>query len=633
MHPLGGAEVTVQMASTPQFLSPAKSEFALREEFGDLVEMRMESAQETAARRVVDPVHGDHAQPVALVAWARDKPAGESDQLDVLWSMFEERGAGAFLAGTSVEPEPMVVVQIVPGDDDGPEDPAVVRGEESAQDVPAMLAAFGATVWDRLPADEIEVGAQASQPVGTWQTLPETRFRSLLPADSGPLTGARFPRSPGDATSPAQVEGGDVPAGPSVMPVTVGAFGRAAAVLEHELKLPVATAFAAVEFLRSPATAEIGTLHGDLQGKPQQSAMTPDRRQEHQVGHLQIVLAPAQGDLQANAVPTESLARAEPWPGGRPEDGSFERASVSVQPLGPNVPWGSHDPAAVLPRDTPRLERRAAVEPISPPAFEDTPVGNRADHARKNEATNRAEGSTAGVAAVSVQIHSLCSGVSAPLDVLSHQAQADEIPSSAVRTSPHFAPLVATGTDHGPSSDAKPGRARHEAAANPFQGFVLGADPAPVEAGGARPEPPPPAVTPGGLSSRPDVGQAVSQQVAVALSLVGEGQIELALDPEELGPVRLSLSAVDTGVTVYLNADRGETLDLLRRNADALIRELQSAGYSQVSLSFGSEGPPNGRHPTRADVSRDRSVDAIQDQVSPAPRGPGLRSGTLDMRL
>ncbi|MEL6169663.1 MAG: flagellar hook-length control protein FliK [Pseudomonadota bacterium] len=66
-----------------------------------------------------------------------------------------------------------------------------------------------------------------------------------------------------------------------------------------------------------------------------------------------------------------------------------------------------------------------------------------------------------------------------------------------------------------------------------------------------------------------------------------DGTVTVALSPEELGHVRLSMAAADMGLHITVAADRSETLDLIRRTADVLAAELESIGFASVSFSFG----------------------------------------------
>ncbi|MEQ8900936.1 MAG: flagellar hook-length control protein FliK [Roseovarius sp.] len=108
-----------------------------------------------------------------------------------------------------------------------------------------------------------------------------------------------------------------------------------------------------------------------------------------------------------------------------------------------------------------------------------------------------------------------------------------------------------------------------------------------------------------GASALPPPPQHVIMQVAAAIGRGASGAsrvIELTLNPEELGSVRLSLSQSDAGLSVSVLAERPETLDLLRRNIDLLARELLDIGYQSAEFSFGQEQPGAHQH-SRAPVS------------------------------
>lgn len=86
----------------------------------------------------------------------------------------------------------------------------------------------------------------------------------------------------------------------------------------------------------------------------------------------------------------------------------------------------------------------------------------------------------------------------------------------------------------------------------------------------------------------------------------GQHRFEIRLDPPELGRISVQLDVDATGkVTSHLLVDRPETLDLLRRDAPALERALQSAGLkTDGGLEFslrdqapnrGHEAPPDDR--------------------------------------
>jgi flagellar hook-length control protein FliK len=135
--------------------------------------------------------------------------------------------------------------------------------------------------------------------------------------------------------------------------------------------------------------------------------------------------------------------------------------------------------------------------------------------------------------------------------------------------------------------------------------------------------------------------RAVLGQITVALAAGDTSRVEIRLDPAELGRVHIALSRTERGLHASVTAERPETMDLLRRNADVLTRELAAAGYDTVSLDMaqGGQDPEAGARSGggRAEiyaapgVAPDTSSAAA---VSPSP-APASRSGIgpLDIRL
>ena len=84
----------------------------------------------------------------------------------------------------------------------------------------------------------------------------------------------------------------------------------------------------------------------------------------------------------------------------------------------------------------------------------------------------------------------------------------------------------------------------------------------------------------------------------------GEMTADVALNPRELGRVRMSISAAEAGITVTVLAERPETLDLMRRNIDELAREFQNIGYESINFAFAEgdtrqhQGSPDSEAPT-----------------------------------
>jgi hypothetical protein len=123
----------------------------------------------------------------------------------------------------------------------------------------------------------------------------------------------------------------------------------------------------------------------------------------------------------------------------------------------------------------------------------------------------------------------------------------------------------------------------------------------------------------------------VASQLAGAVADRPGRPTEIALNPEELGRVRLTISAVDTAITLNISAERQETTDLLRRHIDALAQEFKELGYDDISFSFGErEGSQE------ADVGHlMRASDLSGDDEDDVTRSPTMMASasSLDIKL
>ncbi len=135
--------------------------------------------------------------------------------------------------------------------------------------------------------------------------------------------------------------------------------------------------------------------------------------------------------------------------------------------------------------------------------------------------------------------------------------------------------------------------------------------------------------------ARPQVvdPQHVVRQLREKLADRREGVIEIALAPEELGRIRLVIAAGEKpAVTVF--ADRPEIGDLLRRNADALEKELHDAGIFGADISFaGGQDDRRPRDQSPAGTARFREEDAVfADRAKPATARP-MANRRIDIRI
>lgn len=107
--------------------------------------------------------------------------------------------------------------------------------------------------------------------------------------------------------------------------------------------------------------------------------------------------------------------------------------------------------------------------------------------------------------------------------------------------------------------------------------------------------------------------------------------VEIALNPEELGRVRMALSQSDAGVTVVITSERPETLELMRRHIEQLSQEFMKLGYEQASFEFNCEGSGgDDRSPKNGDPGTDTTGEASETQHIMPTR---LMQTGLDLRL
>ena len=148
-----------------------------------------------------------------------------------------------------------------------------------------------------------------------------------------------------------------------------------------------------------------------------------------------------------------------------------------------------------------------------------------------------------------------------------------------------------------------------------------------------------PHTTPLAVISHSTPAQAVFAKVSptvVEMTKTGKnGPLDIALAPEELGRLTISIKQDGTSVHVTLTADRPETLDLMRRHGNDLVVDLRQSGFNSASLSFGMGGQSqqHRRFENLPDF-RENSADAnhTSDHHTVTPRRIQNGSG-LDIRF
>ncbi|MGB3314973.1 MAG: flagellar hook-length control protein FliK [Albidovulum sp.] len=127
----------------------------------------------------------------------------------------------------------------------------------------------------------------------------------------------------------------------------------------------------------------------------------------------------------------------------------------------------------------------------------------------------------------------------------------------------------------------------------------------------------------------------LGQRLAETVARFPDRPVEVTLSPEELGRVRMSLSTHDGTLTMSVQADRPETLDLLRRNIDQLAQDFRDLGFRDLSFSFGDRPARQSPQPLPDDATKETVSEAPQNlqqaqQTRPVAIGA---DGGLDLRL
>lgn len=125
------------------------------------------------------------------------------------------------------------------------------------------------------------------------------------------------------------------------------------------------------------------------------------------------------------------------------------------------------------------------------------------------------------------------------------------------------------------------------------------------------------------------VAKSAANQMAIAVAQNGSGATELVLSPEELGRVRMVMSAQDGGINVVVHTERPETHDLLRRHIETLSQEFKNMGFSTASFTFAQDQQSRseqGSGPSEiGDIGQDDNTDLPQHAQVTTSEGLDLR--------
>ncbi|WP_413876681.1 flagellar hook-length control protein FliK [Albidovulum sp.] len=155
--------------------------------------------------------------------------------------------------------------------------------------------------------------------------------------------------------------------------------------------------------------------------------------------------------------------------------------------------------------------------------------------------------------------------------------------------------------------------------------LAAGSDPATAARMAERPHP----ITHAASALPPGFGHRLAEAVA---NFPDRG-VELTLSPEELGRVRMMLSTHDGALTLSIQADRPETIDLMRRHIDQLVQDFRDLGFTDVSFSFSRDDTAPGGQRAERETGDPAAAPATDSAVRDASASAGAPRGGLDLRL
>lgn len=135
---------------------------------------------------------------------------------------------------------------------------------------------------------------------------------------------------------------------------------------------------------------------------------------------------------------------------------------------------------------------------------------------------------------------------------------------------------------------------------------------------------------------RVEMARSVGAQLVEQMVKRTQGVVDVTLNPEELGRVKMAVNSGEATVSIAIMAERPETLDLMRRHVDQLVAEFRKMGFDNVDLSF-SNGAGTGQDPSGFS-SQDTPWNSFEAAEMTLETNTEITSNTgpqsgLDMRL
>ena len=138
----------------------------------------------------------------------------------------------------------------------------------------------------------------------------------------------------------------------------------------------------------------------------------------------------------------------------------------------------------------------------------------------------------------------------------------------------------------------------------------------------------------GTTSSEPQVQlpRPVVLQIIEAVNRATNGPVEVHLNPEELGKIKISMSLAEAGISVSIVGERLETIDLMRRHIDQLAQEFRNLGYGSINFSFSHQDQARD-HKQDIEILTSRAENTEDRSLTTPPANSGRLTSALDIRL
>lgn len=121
----------------------------------------------------------------------------------------------------------------------------------------------------------------------------------------------------------------------------------------------------------------------------------------------------------------------------------------------------------------------------------------------------------------------------------------------------------------------------------------------------------------------------VSRQLAQAIQRGTDGSVEIRLSPEELGDVKMRVAQSENAISITIQSERADTLELMKRHHQLLEKELLSMGFQEASFFFGDRGKDE-----QPNTEFSRTSDPLEDAAEEESGSRRIASGGgLDLRV